>query len=87
VKGKKPNSQESCRKKAESKSSPGEKKVQQARKKQLDNWQKSHPKSRRSAAQHLSAPGAKKKSRAKRSSSTARNRANRSSTSRKRAAR
>lgn len=58
VAGKKQNEQGSCRKKAESKSTPAEKRVQQARKRQLDNWEKSNRGSRRSAAQHLDAPKA-----------------------------
>lgn len=61
VPGKTEHEQGSCKKKAASKSSPSEKKVQQARKKQLDRWQKEHPGSRRSAAQHLSAPKTAKK--------------------------
>jgi hypothetical protein len=45
VKGKKKHEQGSCRPK---------------RKKQLDEWQAEHPKTRRSAAQHLPAPKAGK---------------------------
>jgi hypothetical protein len=60
VKGKKPNEQGSCRKKAASKSTKSEKEFQAKRKKQLDNWQKKHPGSRRSAAQNLSKPSTSK---------------------------
>jgi hypothetical protein len=61
VKGKKPNSQGSCRPKAESKLTSSEKKFRTKRRRQLDEWQDEHPDTRRSAAQHLSAPGTKKK--------------------------
>ena len=61
VKGKKKNEQGSCRKKAASKSTKAEKEFQGERKKQIDNWQKSHPGKRRSAAQGLSKPGARKR--------------------------
>ena len=56
VKGKKANSQGSCRPKAESKLTESEKKFRAKRKKQLDEWQKEHPKTRRLAAQHLKPP-------------------------------
>jgi hypothetical protein len=59
VKGKKPNSQGSCRPKAESKLTEGEKNFRAKRKRQLKKWQADHPGTRKSAAQHLSAPGAK----------------------------
>jgi hypothetical protein len=62
VKGKPEHSQGSCRPKADSKLSDSEKKFRAKRKKQLDNWKKKHPGTRRSAAQHLSAPAARKKS-------------------------
>ena len=65
--GKKQHEQGSCRPKAESKMSEPEKEFRGKRKKQLDAWQREHPKTRRAAAQHLSAPGAKKKSGAKKS--------------------
>jgi hypothetical protein len=66
VKGKKPNSQRSCRPKAESKLTDSEKKFRAKRQKQLDEWQDEHPHTRRSAAQHLSAPSStSKKSRSK----------------------
>ena len=61
VKGKKPNSQGSCRPKPESKLKPAEKKFRTKRRQQLDKWQEQHPGSRRSAGQHLRAPGTKKK--------------------------
>lgn len=56
VKGKKPNSQGSCRPKADSKSTPSEKEFKAKRKRQLDDWQAKHPGKRRQAAQHLSGP-------------------------------
>lgn len=61
VKGKKPNSQGSCRPKSESKLTPSEEKFRTKRRRQLDEWQEEHRGSRRSAAQHLRAPGNKKK--------------------------
>jgi hypothetical protein len=61
VKGKPQHSQGSCRPKAESKRTPAEKEFRAQRKRQLDQWHKEHPKSRRSAAQHLRSPDAKKK--------------------------
>jgi hypothetical protein len=42
-------------------SSVREKTFRKKRKKQLDEWQTKHPGTRRGAAQHLRAPGAKKK--------------------------
>jgi hypothetical protein len=60
VRGKKQHEQGSCRPKSESKlSSEG---FRKKRRKQLDDWQAKHPHSRRSAAQHLGKPVAKKKS-------------------------
>lgn len=56
VPGKEPNSQGSCRPKADSKSTPSEKEFKQKRKRQLNDWAAKHPVSRRSAAQHLSGP-------------------------------
>ena len=56
VPGKEKGAEGSCRMKAASKSTPDEKKFQAKRTKQLDVWQKDHPGSPRSAAQHLSAP-------------------------------
>jgi hypothetical protein len=53
VPGKPEHSQGSCRKKAESKSSPEDKKAQASRARQIDAWQKEHPGSPRKAAQHL----------------------------------
>ncbi len=61
VPGKKQHEQGSCRPKAKSKLRAGEKEFRGKREKQLDRWQSEHPKARRSAAQHLHAPGAKKK--------------------------
>lgn len=60
VKGKKQHEQGSCRPKAESKETPSEKQFRAKRKKQLDDWKKEHPKSSRSAAQHLKAPKKKR---------------------------
>ena len=68
VAGKEQHEQGSCRKKPESKSSSGERKFQQSREKQLDNWEKKYPGTSRSAAQHLAAP-AKKKAAAKKAAS------------------
>lgn len=65
VKGKAPNEQGSCRPKAESKTNPEEKKFRAARRKQLDTWEAEHPKTRKSASQHLHAPGTKTKTAAK----------------------
>jgi hypothetical protein len=62
VKGKEPHSQGSCRPKAESKLTGSEKDFRAKRKGQLQKWQADHPGSRKSAAQHLRAPGTKKKS-------------------------
>lgn len=60
VPGKPEHSQGSCKKKAESKSSASDKKAQATRGKQLEAWQKEHPGSKKSAAQHLRKPAAKK---------------------------
>ncbi len=57
VPGKPEHSQGSCKKKAASKSTPTDKKAQGTRAKQLTAWQKEHPGSSKSAAQHLHAPG------------------------------
>jgi len=62
VKGKPEHSQGSCSPKAESKTTPAEKKFRAKRRRQLDKWEAEHPGTRRSAAQHLGAPGTKKKS-------------------------
>lgn len=56
VPGKAKNESGSCRPKAESKLSGKEKEFREARDKQLDEWQKEHPGSPRSAAQHLPKP-------------------------------
>jgi hypothetical protein len=56
VPGKKPNTQGSCRPKPDSRSTPGQKKFKAKRREQLDEWQEEHPKTRRSAAQHLHGP-------------------------------
>ena len=58
VKGKPAHSQGSCKPKAESKTTPPQKQFRAKRKKQLDEWQKEHPQTSRSAAQHLHAPEA-----------------------------
>lgn len=58
VKGKKKHEQGSCRPKPESQETSNEKKFRAKRKQQLDEWQNKHPKTRRSGAQHLSAPKA-----------------------------
>ncbi len=72
VKGKKPHSQGSCKPKADTKLTESEKTFRAKRRKQLDKWQEEHPRTRKSAAQHLSAPGkAKKKVTTKRSASKA----------------
>ncbi len=55
VAGKKPNSQGSCRPKADSKSSPSEKEFKAKRKRQLNKWQEKSG-GKRQAAQHLSGP-------------------------------
>ena len=67
VAGKAQGTKGSCRKKAASKSTVREKELQQKRKQQLDGWQKQHPGSARSAAQHLSAPSTGKATAKKRS--------------------
>ena len=56
VPGKQQHEQGSCRKKAASKSSPADKKLQAKRTHQLDEWQKKNPGKRRSSAQHLKKP-------------------------------
>lgn len=61
VKGKQPHTQGSCRPKAESKLTDSEKEFRAKRKRQLEEWQADHPGTRKSAAQHLHGPGAKKK--------------------------
>jgi hypothetical protein len=60
VKGKKQHSEGSCRPKAKSKVTSSEKQFRAKRKKQLSDWQRKHPGVRRSAAQHLHAPGSKR---------------------------
>ena len=65
VKGKKAKSQGSCRPKAESNLAPSEKSFRSKRRKQLDEWQKEHPESRKSAAQHLGPETKPKKARGK----------------------
>jgi hypothetical protein len=61
VKGKKKHEQGSCRPKAESKTSPSEKEFRSKRRRQLDKWEAEHPGTRKSASQHLHAPGKKPK--------------------------
>jgi len=58
VKGKKQHEQGSCRPKAESKLSGGEKEFREKRKQQLAEWKKKHPGSPKKAAQHLRKPAA-----------------------------
>jgi hypothetical protein len=65
VPGKKQHSEGSCRPKAESKTTASEKSFRAKRKKQLDDWQKDHPKARRQAAQHMAKPGKRAKTAAK----------------------
>lgn len=67
--GKPKHSQGSCRPKAESKTTPREKQFRARRRRQLDKWEAQHPHTRKSAAQHLSAPGAKKKTATKKRAS------------------
>ena len=62
VKGKEQHSQGSCRPKADSKLTSSEKGFRAKRKRQLQKWQADRPGTRKSAAQHLHAPAAKKKS-------------------------
>ena len=59
VPGKPEHSQGSCRKKPASRATASDKKAQNARDKQLTAWQKEHPGTSKSAAQHLHAPGQK----------------------------
>jgi hypothetical protein len=66
VKGKSAHEQGSCRPKAESKLTPSEEEFRARRRKQLDEWQKNHPQSRKSASQGLKKPRAKKTTSAKR---------------------
>jgi hypothetical protein len=61
VNGKPKNTQGSCRPKAESKLTASEKQFRAKRKKQLADWKAKHPGSPKKAAQHLSKPGAKRK--------------------------
>jgi hypothetical protein len=65
VPGKSQHEQGSCRPKAESKMSGGEKSFRGKRKKQLETWKAEHPGSPKKAAQHLHAPGKKTKTAAK----------------------
>ncbi len=60
VPGKEEHSEGSCRPKAESKTTPSAKEIRAKRKQQLDKWQREHPNTKRSAAQHLSKPEANK---------------------------
>jgi hypothetical protein len=61
VPGKTQHEQGSCKPKADSKMSGGEKGFRAKRKKQLDSWKAEHPGSPTKAAQHLHAPGKKTK--------------------------
>jgi hypothetical protein len=65
VKSKNQHEQGSCRPKAESKLSAGEKEFRGKREKQLAEWKKAHPGSPKRAAQHLHKPGTKSKTSAK----------------------
>lgn len=56
VPGKAADEQGSCRRKAESMSSPSEKKFQRKRDRQVMMWNTEHPDSPRKAAQHLHRP-------------------------------
>jgi Tfp pilus assembly protein PilX len=47
--------------KAESKLNSGEKQFRKERRAQLNRWEKEHPHARKSAAQHLGKPAAKRK--------------------------
>ncbi|AKF11766.1 hypothetical protein DB32_008915 [Sandaracinus amylolyticus] len=59
--GKRAGEKGSCRKKTASKRTSSEQRFVDAREEQLDRWQERHPRSRRSAAQHLAAPGTKRR--------------------------
>jgi hypothetical protein len=61
VKGKKQHEKGSCRPKAESKLTAGEKEFREKRERQLAAWKKDHPGSSRKAAQHLHKPETKSK--------------------------
>jgi hypothetical protein len=61
LEGKKPHSQGSCRPKAATKLTTTQKQFRAKRKKQLTTWQAKHPNTSKSAAQHLAAPGRRKK--------------------------
>ena len=69
VPGKRKNEQGSCRKKAASRSTPSEQKFRAERREQLEDWKKEHPDSRRTAAQHLGKPRAKKRRATKKATS------------------
>lgn len=56
VKSKKQNEQGSCRPKPEAKLTSSEKSFRAQRERQLEQWQREHPKSPRKAAQHLGRP-------------------------------
>lgn len=65
VKGQTQHEQGSCRPKPKSKLTEGEKVFRAKRKRQLDQWETSHPGAPRKAAQRLSKPAAKTKHPAK----------------------
>ena len=67
VKGKKQDEQGSCRPKAVSKLTAGEKEFRGKRAKQLSEWKKQHPGSPTKAAQHLRNPETKSKTAVKKS--------------------
>jgi len=65
VPGKRAHEQGSCRKTARSKLTPSGKRVRAARRRQLDEWQKEHPHTRRSASQGLPPPTTESTTKAK----------------------
>ena len=67
VESKRQNEQGSCHPKASSKLTSSEKSLRSARRRQLNEWQKEHPGTWRSAAQHLHAPRKRRSSAQKQS--------------------
>jgi hypothetical protein len=86
VPGKPQHSEGSCRPKAESKTTPSEKNFRAKRKKQLDDWQKEHPKSPRRSAQHLAEPGKTAKTASKKKTAAKKKSAAKKATGKKKAA-
>lgn len=70
VPGKDQHEQGSCRPKADSQMTGGEKNFRAKRKRQIDAWQKDHPDSPRKSAQHVSAPGTRKQAATKKKMGT-----------------